>query len=1083
MKLKYMNNLNSKDKKEKLTLAGRLARVFVYNKVLSLLVIFIIIIWGLLSFVLMPKQYNPEIIAPAFLITTDYPGASSEEVYNLITRPMEDKISELNQIDSISSQSVSGGRSTVMVKFDVGSNQEAAKISINQKLQDNINLKPLTANEPIVKSIDPNDVPILDIGISSNQFSESSLRKIAFEIADEIKLVDGVAKVEVIGGRKNNLNIFLKSEELIARGISLPEIESAILSSNNIYTVDIINREDGNKNINIIGNIDNVDDLKKIIVKTNSGSMMRLGEIAEVEYDFGEINNYVYLKNKDLQGRAVVHIALSKLKNKNATTVSDEVKQRLADLRDNKMTDGVEMEVLKDEGEISRKEIGKLTFDLIKSIFIVALLLVIFLGFRNSMVATISIPLILLAVFAFGLLWGETVNRITLFALILALGLLVDDAIVVIENISRYFGLYPKKNKKELIVESVDEVGSALFLSTVIMALAFLPMSFVTGMMGPYMGPIPFFVPVSLFVSLFLSVTINPFLANLFSSKGESEKNPNIFLRAFSRLENYYGNFLEKLLFRKDMRQKFIFSVFGIFIISVLFILTPLVPFRMLPKADRDQFYIYLDFQDGVEVDNNKEKTATVENILLSNKFVQSVESFVGTAPVVDFNGLFKGSSLRFAENQTTLKVNLVSHEERDIESEKIATDFREKIADFKRSNPGVEVKIVEDPPGPPVLSTFFLKIKGEEDEVRESIALSMFQKSKSIDGIVDLSIEKPDYPINYIYKIDLEKAQKLDVNPQLIAKIIKTGVSGSNISTIHFANKSKDIHEEEYLHLRLDKDSRNTLEKILALEVSSQSGKSVPLSELIVFSDKTFSQPIISDERREATYILGEMENRSVVYASIDLLKELRTYIPQEGNLRLVNWSLYGVKYKDLSSGKYYEVEIDGEWRLTLEVFRDLGVAMLVAIFIIYFILAIKIKSFNVPILIMVSIPLGFIGIFPGFAVLYFLKGTYFNATSMIGIIALAGLSVKNSVIFLEYLEPLLKRGEDLRNSLIKTGRVRLLPIVLTSLTAILGSLTIVTDPVWEGLAWAIIFGLSASTFLTLVVFPVIYYMAKDNN
>jgi len=1080
-KLKFMNK--NPEELNKLGLAGKLTKLFLYNKVLAILTIIIIIVWGTLSFVIMPKQYNPEIIAPAFIIITDYPNASSDEVYELITRPMEDKISELTQIDTISSQSISGGRSIVTVKFEIGSSQEDAKISLNQKIQDNIGLKPLGAVNPIIKSIDPDDVPIIDIGLSSDIYSESSLRKMAYDIVDELKRTEGVSKVEVVGGRRTNLNIVLNGNELAARNISLDEISSAINANNNIYTTDVINGSDRNTVLNIVGNIENEEDLAKLVIKEQNGVTTRLRDIAEISYSEGQIDNYVLLRNRDSESKPVVHIALSKLKGKNATTVAEGIRENLEKMQSSIIPKDVSVYILKDEGKTASKEIGKLTFDLMKSIIIVAVLLMVFLGVRNSMVATVSIPLILLVVFGFGLFWGQTVNRITLFALILALGLLVDDAIVVIENIARYFRLYPKGDKKKIIIKAVDEVGSALALSTATMALAFIPMAFVTGMMGPYMGPIPFFVPVSLVASLILSVTINPFLAYLFTGSANiKEKKLNIFLRGFSKIEKYYERMLTYLLEEKSRYKSMILAIGIMFIFSVLLIFTPSVPFRMLPKADRDQFYVYLDFPQGTRAEKNKEYTTEIEDILFEDVNVKSVESFIGIAPVVDFNGLFRGSSMRESDDQSTIRVNLISHEDRDIESEDIARKFRKNVVSFKEKNPGVEIKIVEDPPGPPVLSTFLLKIKGVDQKVTEEIALDMAQKTQKIKGVVDVDVSKSDHILNYTYEINSQKAQLMGISSQSIVGALRMAVSGSNVGVYHANNREARHPEEEYVVVRLVQDDRDSIDSILSLAINSKKGDLIYLSEVLNISDKTFKEPIISDDRQKTVYVSGEMENRSIVYASIDLLMELKDYQLKDTETELVSWSLFGAKYKDISSGREYTVEVDGEWKLTLEVFRDLGVAMLIAIFVIYFVLATKIKSLTIPVLIMISIPLGLIGVFPGFALLYIIKGTYFNATSMIGIIALAGLSVKNSVIFLEYLEPLRESGMSLKEALVETGRIRLLPIVLTSLTAILGSLTIISDPVWEGLAWTIIFGLTASTFLTLVVFPIIYYMAQKN-
>ena len=1066
----------------KLGIAGRLTQIFLYNKVFAVLSIIVIVVWGVLSFVIMPKQYNPEIVAPAFVITTDYPNASSAEVYELITRPMEDKISELTNIDAISSQSLPGGRSIVTVKFDIGSNQETAKISLNQKLRDNITLKPFDAMDPIVQSIDPDDVPIMDIGLTSDIYSESSLRKLAYDVADEIKQAEGVSKVEIVGGLINNLYVTPRSTELTLRNISLDEIASAIASSNNIYTTDMISGKDHNAVINVTGNMTTAEDLRNLIIKEENGTSIQLKDIAEISYGTGEITHFVTLHTRNSDEKPVVHIALAKLKGTNATTVAKDVESRLHAIKGSIIPETVNVFMLRNEGEAASAEIGKLTFDLIKSIAIVTVLLMVFLGMRNSLVAAVSIPLVLLVVFGVGLLWGETVNRITLFALILSLGLLVDDAIVVIENIARYFRLYPGEDKRVVIVRAVDEVGSALSLSTVTMALAFIPMAFVTGMMGPYMGPIPFFVPVALFASLVLSVTINPFLALVFTKSDHLEKKPHIFLRGFAKFEKFYEQFLTYVLGKKKRYHMMISGASIIFILSIILPLTPLVPFRMLPKADRDQFYVYVDLPEGTKVEMTKQYADHISDLLIQQDHVETVENFVGSAAVVDFNGLFRGSTMRAYEQQATLRVNLTSHETRSISSEDMARNFRGDAEEYIKSNPGLQVRIVEDPPGPPVLATYLLKIKGNDARIRDAIALDIARITNDIPGVVDINVSKPDHILHYTYQINTEKAQLLGVLPASIMTTLRTAISGSQIGTYHADQKSNDRSEQEYIIVRLAEEDRDDIDVLSSLSVISQNGMSVPLQDVMHVSDHTFDVPIATDERQKTTYVSGEMNDRSVVYAVVDLLKVLKKYHIPERESQLTDWSLLGAMYMDSDTGGRYSIEIDGEWKLTLDAFRDLGIAMGVAIFMIYFVLATKIRSFHIPLLIMVSIPLGLIGVFPGFAFLQIVKGTYFTATSMIGVIALAGLSVKNAVIFLEYLEPLREKGVPLQKALVETGRIRLLPIILTSLTAILGSLTIVSDPVWEGLAWALIFGLTVSTLLTLVVFPVIYYAVEKN-
>ena len=1060
--------------------AGKAARIFLLNQKISLLTIGILIVWGTLSFALMPKQYNPEIVAPAFTITTEFPGASTEEVHSLLTKRVEDAVAGVPKVDDISAQSIVGGKSIVVVKFLVGYSEESATLALNQKLQDIQPMLPLGVSAPLVQSIRPDDVPILDIAITSPTRSETSLRTLAVDIADELKLVPGISSTEVRGGHIDQLRVKLHASALVARNISIADVENAIRSSNGSFSIHELRNADENPLISIAGNIRNADDLSRIALREENGSILRLGDIADVSLEPGDIREYVRIAEKDGDSAETVHIALAKLKGENATTVSNEVERKLKELRSTLIPDTVKTSILRDEGETAHEEISKLSFDLVKSIAIVGVLLALFLGLRNAFVASVSIPLVLLAVFGVGLLAGQTINRITLFALILSLGLLVDDAIVVVENIVRSLRLSPQENRVRLIVRSVDEVGGALALSTLTMALAFLPMAFVSGMMGPYMGPIPFFVPAALFASLLISVTLNPFLAFLSISRQRivSGEKKSFFTRAFERIETIYERILSTLLVHSKKRTIALATTGIALIIALMLPLTPLVPFRMLPKANKDHFSVYLDLPDGTALNTTDSATRALEAVLLKDSDILRVESFVGTAPVVDFNGLFRGSSGRTLENQATLVAHLTALSDRDAASEEVAFRIREHLTEFHASFPDAVTRIIEDPPGPPVLSTFLLKIQGPDSDVRERIARDFATTSEKIDGVVDIDTSIPERGLDPTYRVNIDKASLLGVSLPNIEASLQTALSGSRIGLFRSSALGSSTQESRYIALQLASEDRSEEQGLSQIKVAGKTGELIPITNLLEPVNQPIERVMLSNNRAETTFVFAEMGNRSIVYAVLDIFPTLLNYrLPDNAGER-ISWSPLGATYLDQSTGKQYRVEIDGEWKLTVEVFRDLGIVMGVVMFLIFFVLAARTKSLLVPGLIMVSIPLGLIGILPGFAILQAIKGTYFNATSMIGVIALSGLSVKNAIIYLEYLEPLKQSGRPIREALVEAGRIRLLPIVLTSLAAIFGSLTIISDPVWEGLAWAIIFGLSASTLLTLLIFPVLYFI-----
>ncbi|TSD01108.1 MAG: cation/multidrug efflux pump, partial [Parcubacteria group bacterium Athens0714_25] len=710
---------------------------------------------------------------------------------------------------------------------------------------------------------------------------------------------------------------------------------------------------------------------------------------------------------------------------------------------------------------------------------IVGAVLFLILGFRSALIVSLVIPLILFAVFAVGDLFGQTINRITLFALILSLGLLVDDAIVVVENINRYFRMKLGLGKIETVVRAVDEVGSALFMSTLTMILAFVPMAFVTGMMGPYIGPIPFFVPVALAASLLFAVTLNPFFAHLFSRNQSQERKQNIINRTIVKIETIYAKTIRLLLDNRKARKIFLAGTALAIIASLSLPLLKIVKFRMLPKANKEQFYLYLDLPNGTDIEKTDLLSAELEKTILLQNDIESVESFVGQSQIVDFNGLFKGSSFRTQQNQATLKINLTELEKRSATSEKIASEVRRISEKFSLSHPDANIKIVEDPPGPPVLATLFLKVQGKDTEKITAIARDIKKIVSTIDGVVDIDTSIPEQNADKNYRINTEKCQQLGITPDSVNQILFLGLHGMPVGAYHRQDDELGrMSDQEQIVVRLNGKDRQFTENLNRLTIPDKSGVPIPLPELLIEIDSKIDSVIYTDEREKTVSISAEMENRSIVYAVFDIFPKLLNYKLPGAKETKSSWTPFGATYTNTETGEQYSIVIDGEWKLTLEVFRDLGIVMALVMFLIYFVVAAQTESLVIPLLIMGSIPLSLIGVLPGFAVLGFAKGTYFNATSMIGVIALSGLAVKNAIIYLEYLEPLRQKGLPLKDALIETGRIRLLPIILTSLTAILGSLTIVADPVWEGLAWAIVFGLTASTLLTLLVFPILYYL-----
>ncbi len=1051
---------------------GKMTEFFIKNKKLTLLILIGIFLWGSISFYLMPKQYNPDIVAPAFMISVDFPNATVDEVYHLVTRPLEDVINEIPGVENIYSKSIQGGKSAVIAEFYVGEDLEKSMIILRQKISSRMNLAPLGISEPFVTSIDPEDLPIKTLALSSNKIDAIGLRKIAFQLREELKLISGTSIVEVVGGRKREIQIIPNPQKMEETKTTLNEIESVLNRSSLLKDLGLIKTENKYFRIETREQANTAEEIGNIVITSNFEQFLKIKDVANILVSEEEPKEFVGFYKKGLDSGNTVFLSVSKLKGKNIVDVSKSIDRKVQELKKQKSyLENIEIEVVQDEGRVAKEEINNLTGNLIQAICVVFVVLLFFLNVRAATIVAFSIPITLLTVLAIGNLFGYTINRITLFALILSLGLLVDNATVVIENVVRNKKEYPRLGKGEIIFKSVSEVGMGLLMSTLTTVLAFIPMVYVTGMMGPYMGPIPFFVSTALIVSLFYSYSLNPWLAFFFchdSIESDVSKKCGFICQLIKFSLDKYKAILTKLLNDRKRRINFLRFCIILLLILLTFPFFQLLKFRMLPKANREQFFIFVDLDNGVSLEKSKAIGEEISDILKSEREVKSIQSFIGRGPVLDFNGLFRGVSERSGTNQISLKVNLTHPKDRKISSEDLAFNYRNILEEYLRRYPDARLQVVEDPPGPPVRATFFVKVKSYNEELLYKTAKDLESKIKGIKGVKDVdnsALEKND---KFIVYVDKEAAARAKVSVDSISRELDTIFAGKVIGVFH----SDYNLEQEYIVLKLSRQLRDNIDDLDKVNVSNELGNHVPVSRFIKVEKIDEEDIKRNDNREKVVYISGEMGRRSVTYAAIDLLGILSRYKILGEESRLVNFSLLGCEYLVNGEDKV-KIEISGEWELTVKVFRDLGMAMLVAVIMIYLVLVGQFKSFVVPALIMGTIPLAMIGIIPGFAILFLLMRVYFSATSMIGVIALAGIVVNNAIIFIEYVMQVARTKNSLSECLVEAGKTRLLPIMLTSATTILGSLVIAFDPVWSGLAWSIVFGLSLSTGLTLVVFP----------
>jgi multidrug efflux pump subunit AcrB len=972
--------------------------------------------------------------------------------------------------------------------FNVGEDLETSKIKLSQKIQENIEQKTFSMQSPIIKSIDPESVPILTFGFFSSQYSQNELRSVVFEIMDQLRRVPNVANLEVHGGEGKSLQIVLDPAKMKVHRISVSQIKQTLQSSNFNQSTGSIRDGSSRTLIEVSGAFQYTQEVAKIIIAPG----IQLQDVASLYEGSQEKTSFVTISSREeskIQTQATVFLSLAKRKGTNAIDVSSQTKTELLNILQQPRFSGVTMHVFRDDGMVAQNAIGGLSKNLLTSVLIVSVVLLLFLGWRSAMVVAIAIPLTIALVFVMGKFFGGTINRITLFALILSLGLLVDNATVIIENIHRHCSL--GKEKKEAIVEAVNEVGMGLFVSTLTSVIVFLPTSQITGMMGEYMGPLSFFVPMALIMSLLVAYILTPFLADVFlktpalcelelHEEAVNEEKQKIPFSLFDRLSTWYGKWLGKHLGEKNTARKkrFLRTVFLVFFIVLLFPIVKLVHFKMLPSADKEQFFVSLDLPEGTDTPQTERVSQWVTQQLLSHPEIISVQSFTGTPSVTDFNGLLKGSNLRKAPNLANIRVNLTDHTQRSETSSEIVTSLRETIqskkliasAEIHSWIAQTNIKFVEDPPGPPVRSTLEIKIKGPDREVLEQVAQQVEQLLPTVKGIVDTDTSIEYAAQKMILHVDHEKALQSGITTTQVSETLGALLDPLTIGQYHLPNQ----HEIATIELLVQKSQQDQIRDLANISLPNVNQEMVPLLSIVTIENTRTVPVLYTDEREPTIYVTGEMENRSIVYAVIDLMKPIRN-ISFPNGARLTSWNLWGATFITPDAQEYC-IEWGGEWEMTVENFRDLGKAMLIAFFLIYIVLVAQFSSFKKPLLIMTTMPLGFIGILPGFAILDAGWGIFLTATSLIGFIALMGIVVNNAIMYLEYLEILRAQKIALNDALIRAGKTRLRPILLTSATTILGNLTIVSDPVWSGLAWAIVFGLSLSAVLTLGVFPLLY-------
>jgi multidrug efflux pump subunit AcrB len=1054
------------DKENSTGIAGKLADYFIDSRLTVLIIVFAFLA-GITAFLVTPREENPQIVVPAANIIVAKPGASPDEVEQLIIKPLESILQGMRGVEhtyGIAKDSIG----VVTVQFNVGEDKEDSLVKLYDHIMSNIDRIPPGTEQPLVKPVDVDNVAILTISLSSDTLDDGELRNVGSRVMEVLRRVDGTSVSYLHGGRPRTINVELDLAKMKSFGVSLAQITAMLDATNVRSSSGALVSKNTIKQVRAGGMINNADELGRLVVALYQHKPVYLSDIATITDGPSEITEqHRFAAGAAFTGKRplnyevpAVSIAIAKRSGSNAVSVAEDVLAKLDEVRDQLIPASINVNITRNDGARADDAVNVLLEHLAIAISTVVLLLIFSLGWRAAAIVTMTIPLILFITLAIGYVSGQSINRITLFALILSLGLLVDDSIVVIENIFRHYS-HGTKDRIRSAVRAVNEIGRPTNLATFSVILAFLPMFWVTGMMGPYMAPIPFYVPVAMIVSLAIAYTVAPWAANKWLKTAATDSATHETDHSSGLLERIYGAAFKKLAAKSLNRRLFLLAVVGLLFAVFLLPVYDHVKFKMLPKNNTNTFNITIDMPESSSLENTDRIARQVGDIVRANPHVMNYETTIGKSGVVDFNGLLRGSGLNKGSHVAEVRVNLTDKLSRKVSSIEIVQQLRPAIAELAAKT-GANIKLVEDPPGPPVRATLLAEIYGPDYEELRRIAKEIrHEVFDNTADVVDIDDSVTDDVTEFEIHIDREKSALAGIPAARITRTLNTFIGGYAAGTVHIKGEREPVAIRFQIPAA-DRVQQSDLDNIFLLTAQ---GKKIRLSEIAEIREQIADKPILHKDQVPVVYVSGELASTSQVYAIMKMKQYLDAH-PLPADIELVQNFINAPKTGE------YTLRWDGEMRLTLDVFRDLGTAFAVALILIYLVLVGYFQSFMLPIIVMGAIPLTMIGVFPGHAIM----GQYFTATSMIGFIALAGIVVRNSLLLIDFIIEYRRAGHSLEEAVLQAGITRLRPILLTAIAIVLGTMVMIFDPVFGGLAISLIYGTIASTVLTLFVIPLVY-------
>jgi multidrug efflux pump subunit AcrB len=1054
-----------------LGLTARLVKVFLLSK-LPTIIILVSLLAGLAALLYTPREEDPQIKVPMVDILIRFPGASPAEVENLVVINLEKKLWEIEGLEDLYSQAKEGF-AVVTAKFRVGEDLETSLFKVYNQVFSNIDQVPQGVAGWVVKPMNINDVPIITLTLYSNRADDYELRRVADEMLHRLQSIPDTGRSYVVSGRKRQVRVVADPGRLAGHNLDLAALAKAIEVSNVNLPAGRFSRQDREYLVEAGPFLQSAAEVADLLVGVHLGKPVYLKDVAEVidgPEEPKELSTITFGPAGELppgyeRGKfyPAVTMALAKRLGTNAVTVAQGILDKLAELKGQVIPPDIQVKVTRNYGATADEKVNELIRELLIAVLSITVLLTLFLGWREALIVALAVPLTLAITLTGNMLFGYTINRVTLFALILSLGLLVDDPIIDVENIHRHFQLREHPPLEATLV-AVDEVRAPTILATFTVIISFIPMYFVTGMMGPYMRPMPLNVPLAMLMSLAIAFTVTPWATYHFLKKdyGKEEKP---FVLEETWVYRIYTRVMTPLLENRRLSHFFLLGMVGLFLLSVLLPVLGLVPLKMLPFDNKNDFLIVADMPNDTPLESTQEAMKDLGRYLSTVGEIDNVVSFAGGSAPIDFNGLVRHYYLMQGPWVGQLRINLAEKERRSASSHDVTLRLRPALEEIAR-NYRMCLKIAEVPPGPPVLQTLVAEVYGPPGAsyagiIQEAERIKgFFQKTKGVVD-VDTTVETPEPRFRFL--VDRQKAALSGLSQFQIARGLALASAGEAVGRVHLPTERLPLE----IFLRGPLAWRSSTLTLGQLYFKTPAGAMAPLQELGRFDLDQAPKSIMRKNLERVVFVTGDTAGSSPVNAILDLRADTKKEPPPPG---------YRVDYAG-----------EGEWKITVQVFRDLGIAFAGALVGIYILLVLQTSSYTMPLVIMVAIPLTMIGVMPGFALLNLLfaapvKGfanpIYFTATAMIGMIALAGIVVRNSIILIDFIHHHLDRGTPLEEAVLRAGAVRFRPILLTALAAMFGSWVITLDPIFSGLAWSFIFGLFASTAFSLVVVPVIYHL-----